>query len=293
MRPKSAETKSRWLCGILAFALLAFVLVINQVRPSVALAADEDEDITWTYKGEFPFITSVEITDEDGVSISDSSFNRDQEINIIFNFSIPNDADVQAGDYYTIDIPDGFEIVGNLEEQYLDETGDIKVTWELTDNVITIRFYQSLEILSNVSGHMSISCWFDKDSQLGQDGNNIVFEIAGHEFVVDVYYDEITDSTFAEVTKKGTYDQEARVITWTITVTPDSDNATLASVTVKDYYDTSILSYVSGSFEVDGVVIDDSQVTFTDTGFEYQFPTGTDPGVKVITFKTTVKDSYF
>ena len=250
-------------------------------------------DITWTNKGEFPFVTKVKISNENGVEIGEGSFDRNQKINLDFYFSIPNDAVVSAGDMYTIAIPDGFELVGNLSEQQLDETSGIDVTWELTDNVITIRFYQSLDILSNVSGYMSIGCWFDKDSQLGQDGQDITFVIAGQTYTIDVYYDEITDSQSADVVKKGTYNKETKEVTWTITVTPDNKNATLSGVTVKDYFDTSVLKYVQGSFRVNGSTIADSNVIFNTNGFEYKFPAETSPGAKTITYKTAVADGYF
>ena len=134
---------------------------------------------------------------------------------------------------FTITIPDGFELVGNIAESQLDEASGIDVTWELIDNVINIRFYQSLDTLSNVSGYMSIGCWFDKDTQMGQDGQDITFVIAGQIFTVDVYYDDITDAQSAQVTKEATYNSTNKEVTWTITVTPDSSNSTLKGVKVK------------------------------------------------------------
>ena len=265
----------------------------NESKPEQNQVLRVANDITWTNKGEFPFVTKVKISNENGVEIGEGSFDRNQKINLDFYFSIPNDAVVSAGDMYTIAIPDGFELVGNLSEQQLDETSGIDVTWELTDNVITIRFYQSLDILSNVSGYMSIGCWFDKDSQLGQDGQDITFVIAGQTYTVDVYYDEITDSQSADVVKKGTYNKETKEVTWTITVTPDNKNATLSGVTVKDYFDTSVLKYVQGSFKVNGSTIADSNVIFNTNGFEYKFPAETSPGAKTITYKTAVADGYF
>ncbi len=264
----------------------------EQVKTNSVLLDAEDE-ITWTDKGDFPFITKVSITNEDGTSIGDSSFDRNQKINLDFEFAIPNDASVAAGDKYTISIPEGFELIGNLSEKQLDETSGINVTWELTDNIITIRFYQSLENVSNVSGYMSIGCWFDKDSQLGQDGEDITFVIDGKTYTVDVYYDEITDATSADVTKSGSYNTGTKEITWTITVTPDSKNATLKNVTVKDSFDTSVLKYVAGSFAVSGSAVSDDDVRFNANGFEYTFPSETSPGAKTITYKTSVADSYF
>ena len=57
----------------------------------------EDETITWTNKGEFPYVTSVSITDSDGTSIGEDSFDRNQRINLDFYFSIPNDVYVFVG----------------------------------------------------------------------------------------------------------------------------------------------------------------------------------------------------
>ena len=252
-----------------------------------------ENEITWNDKGEFPFITEVKISDENGVDIGESSFDRNQKINLDFYFAIPNDAVVSVGDMYTIPIPEGFELVGNLPEQQLDEASGIDVTWQLTDNIITIRFYQSLDVISDVSGFMSIGCWFDKDSQLGQGGQDITFEIAGQTYTIDVYEDPITEAVSAEIVKQGTYDQSTKQVTWTLVVTPDSSNATLEGVTVRDYYDTSIMTFVSGSFTVNGQAIADDNVIFNADGFEYKFPDGTNPGTKTITYKTTLADSYY
>lgn len=268
-------------------------VVTNElVRPRM-LALDAGNEITWTDGGEFPYITKVQITDEKGNGIGDNTFDRDQGINLRFEFSIPNDVIIQSGEMYTIPIPEGFEIVNDLAEMQLDESSSINATWELKGNTITIRFYESLDAYSNVSGYMQIGCWFDKDSQLGQDGEDITFVIDGKTYTVDVYYDEITDAKSANVSKKGSYNQNTKEVTWTITVTPDSNNATLAGVTISDSYDTSILDYAEGSFTVNGTAIADSNVNFSETGFTYQFPTDTTHGTKTITFKTAVMDSYF
>ena len=197
------------------------------------------------------------------------------------------------GDMFTITIPDGFELVGNIAESQLDEASGIDVTWELIDNVINIRFYQSLDTLSNVSGYMSIGCWFDKDTQMGQDGQDITFVIAGQIFTVDVYYDDITDAQSAQVTKEATYNSTNKEVTWTITVTPDSSNSTLKGVKVEDQFDTNVLGYIEGSFTVDGASVTDDQLVFLQNGFEYTFPTDVSTGAKTITYKTKVKDSYF
>lgn len=268
--------------------------VTNELaRPMMLSALDAGDEITWIDGGEFPYITKVQITDENDNSISQATFDRNQEINLRFEFSIPNSVVVQAGEMYTIQIPEGFEIVNNLPEQQLDESSGINATWELKGNTITIRFYESLDAYSNVSGFMQIGCWFDKDSQLGQDGQDITFVIDGVKYTVEVYYDKIVDASSATVAKEASYNQGSKEVTWTIRVTPDSNNATLAGVTISDSYDASLLEYVAGTFAVNGQSVADENVSFSDSGFTYQFPTDTTAGTKTITYKTSVKDKYF
>ncbi len=250
---------------------------------------EKDGEISWTQKGEFPFVTEVRISDENGVPIANPSFDRDQKINLDFYFKIPNSEIVKMGDMFTIEIPKGFELVGNISEQEIGPAVD--ATWEVVDGVITIRFYESLDTLSNVSGYMSIGCWFEKDSQLGADGEDIVFEIAGNTFVVPVYKEDVPDCVTAKVEKNGTYDASKREVTWTIKVIPEPKNSILDGVLVKDTWD-SYLEYVPNTFKVDGSLISDSEIELIENGFEYTMTEGK-AGTKLITYKTYVKDFFY
>lgn len=105
------------------------------------------EPIEWTDKGDFPYITSVTITDENGNLSTDETFNKDGKVNINYYFAIPNDADISAGDMFTVPIPKELELVGNLSERMLDESSGINATWEVSDNKATIRMYEDFGIL--------------------------------------------------------------------------------------------------------------------------------------------------
>ena len=278
--------KGKKLFGV----LLCMLLLICQLQIPVSAVSLEDSEnngeITWTDKGEFPYVTDVSITDGNGNQISESTFDRDGNINILFSFAIPNSVDIKAGDYYTIKIPEGFDILDDIPARQLDPNSGIDMTWELTGNVITIRALSDLGVMSNVNGYISIGCWFAKDSQLGQDGKPIEFVINGEVFKVTVYYDELDKSTSAAVSKSGAYNAGTREITWTVKVTPDA-GSTLAGVTVKDVFDSTLQEYVEGSFSVNNK---SESVTVTNGSFSYTFPENTDVGEKTIQFKTRVTD---
>ena len=251
------------------------------------------EPIEWTDKGDFPYITSVTITDENGNLSTDETFNKDGKVNINYYFAIPNDADISAGDMFTVPIPKELELVGNLSERMLDESSGINATWEVSDNKATIRMYEDFGILSNVSGYMSIGCWFSKDMQIDEDNHTIVINIDGKDINIDIHVDEHADSSSAAVSKSGSVaNSTTGEVKWTVTVNPDKEDSTLEGIKVADTYDLTMQDYVPGSFKVDGVSVADSNVSFTSTGFEYTFPKGTTPGKKVITYNTKVTKDY-
>ena len=136
--------------------------------PETAMLLLEDEEtdlITFVNRGDFPFIEKVQITDENGVEISEKTFERDGKINIQFDFAIPNSIQLAKGDMYTVSIPEGFEIVDDISPRPFDEASGIDMTWELNSGIITIKNYQDFSTICNISGYMRIECWFSKDSQ--------------------------------------------------------------------------------------------------------------------------------
>ena len=251
------------------------------------------EPIEWHDKGEFPYITTVTITDENGNLSNEETFNKDGKVNINYYFAIPNDADISAGDMFTVPIPNELELVGNLSERMLDESSGVNATWEVKDNQITVRMYEDFGILSNISGYMSIGCWFSKDMQIDEDNHTIVINIDGEDIIIDIHVDEHADSNSAAVSKSGAVaNSTTGEVKWTVTVTPDKEDSTLEGIKVTDTYDLDMQDYIPGSFKVDGVSVADSNVSFTDTGFEYTFPKGTTPGKKVITYNTKATKDY-
>ena len=251
------------------------------------------EPIEWHDNGEFPYITSVTITDENGNLSNEETFNKDGKVNINYYFAIPNDADISAGDMFTVPIPNELELVGNLSERMLDESSGVNATWEVKDNQITVRMYEDFGILSNISGYMSIGCWFSKDMQIDEDNHTIVINIDGEDIIIDIHVDEHADSNSAAVSKSGAVaNSTTGEVKWTVTVTPDKEDSTLEGIKVTDAYDLDMQDYIPGSFKVDGVSVADSNVSFTDTGFEYTFPKGTTPGKKVITYNTKATIDY-
>ena len=66
---------------------------------------EEKEQVTYSDKGDFPYITSVYITDVSGNNPEEETFDKEGKISVHYNFSIPGGTGIKAGDVYTIGIP--------------------------------------------------------------------------------------------------------------------------------------------------------------------------------------------
>ena len=272
------------------------VLQLNQVAAYQGDVQEEQTNtLSWEDKGDFPYITKVELTDGNGNIISDENHvDPNNKIRIKYEFKIPNDVEIYAGDMYTISIPEGFELDGGLPETQLDKNGKYNVTWQLEKDIITIKFYEDLDKVSNIQGYIALDCWIDTDVIADGDGEKVDFIVNGERFQCDIYYDKYQKATNATVKKTGAYNASAKEITWTITVTPDKKDATLANITVKDIFTNSdYQEYVAGSTKISDVDISDAELKLTEKGFSYKFPEDITSGEKTIIYKTKPTDVFY
>ena len=247
-------------------------------------------DIIWTNKGEFPYLTGITIRDHNGNDSSVSAFNPNDGIAIRYEFAIPNNAVIEAGDTFIIPIQANiFQLLGNIEETQL---GDYTIAkYEVNNNAITIRFYEGLGNLSNVSGYIGLNCWFNSEFINNTQNTQVPFVIDNHTFNVEIYREEIENAETASVTKRASV-LNSNQIEWTITVAPNKSNATLAGIKVVDTWDKTLHDYIPETMKVDGRTISDSNITITNSGFEYVFPEGTTPGNKTITYRTRFTNEF-
>ncbi len=134
---------------------MALVIVVCQVLNIVPTMQASAMDIT----GDFPFITEVRLTDNDGNPINESSnpISKNEEVKLTYKFTIPNQGTVKNGDTYTLKIPKEIQIISILNFPITLDNGDTIANVKIeTDGNVTITFNEFAENNSNVSGFFFI-----------------------------------------------------------------------------------------------------------------------------------------
>ncbi|WP_346929592.1 collagen binding domain-containing protein, partial [Clostridium sp.] len=265
---------------------MAFVIVVCQVLNIVPTMQASAMDIT----SDFPFITEVRLTGNDGNPINESSnpISKNSEVKLTYRFTIPNHGTVKKGDTYTMKIPKEIQIISTLNFPITLDNGDTiaNVSIETNGNV-TITFTEFAENNSNVSGFFYINTQFDPDQIGGPSPVPITFEVGGNTppVVINVNFEqpEVPD---ASVVKKGNYDPSKNEITWEVTVNPEGVKVNDAEI-VDNIPEGQ--EFIPGSVTINGANADIANYSYdySNKKLTYNFPSVIDT-YQVITFKTKV-----
>ncbi|QSZ27715.1 Ig-like domain-containing protein [Aceticella autotrophica] len=228
------------------------------------------------------FITDVKITDANGNPLGDN-VDKSSEIHVYYNWAIPNNANINPGDTFNMQLPVQINIAAPIDFPINDNNGNKIADMHVgTDGSITITFSQYASEHSNVNGYFYIDCTF-KASEIGN--NNPVpinFYIPGIATPVTVYVN--FQQPNPTITKNGTYDPNTDEITWTITVNKEGVNVDNASI------DDTINSgqvFVNNSVQVNG---SPANYIYDDTNKKLTCNLGNIKTQQIITFKTSVHD---
>lgn len=265
---------------------MVLVIVVCQVLNIAPTMKASAMDIT----GEFPFITEVRLTGNDGNTINESSnpISINSEVKLTYKFTIPNQGTVKKGDTYTMKIPKEIQIISTLNFPITLDNGDTiaNVMIETNGNV-TITFTEFADNNSNVSGFFYIDTQFDPDQIGGPSPVPITFEVGGNTppVVINVNFEqpEVPD---ASVIKHGEYDPSTNEITWEVTVNPENVKVNNAQIMDKI---SEGQEFITDSVEINGVSADTANYNYDNASriLTYNFPEVID-GYQIIRFKTKV-----
>ncbi|MBC1210348.1 VaFE repeat-containing surface-anchored protein [Listeria booriae] len=144
--------------------MLLCVLVINQVSMQlIASAAGEKQ-----WGGEF--LTSTEILDSNGNPISDIPV--DSGFKVRYNWEIPNDIDVDAGDRMQVTLPAQLKTAQNVQMDFKDDNGVTVAVGQATSpgsQEYNVTFTNYPETHSDVAGYFEFYVRFSDDVVPGED----------------------------------------------------------------------------------------------------------------------------
>ncbi|WP_251861476.1 SpaA isopeptide-forming pilin-related protein [Clostridium sp. Marseille-Q2269] len=268
-------------------AIILLITLFFQFFSILPATKAKAQDITDQYQ----FITRVTLIGDDGKIINESSnpINKNSEVKLKYNFTIPNKGEIKKGDSYIIHIPKEIKVIRELKFSINADSGDTiaNVTID-TNGKVNIVFTEFDENNSNVSGYFYVNTQFDANKIGNSSPKAIEFDLGGNSspYVVNVNFQQ-PETPKASVKKEGSYNPSRNEITWKVTVNPENVNINNAQIV------DNILTgqeFIPGSVKVNGVNARTTDYNYTDKKLTYNFlsPIHTQ---QIVTFKTKVTDT--
>ncbi|WP_160669782.1 SpaA isopeptide-forming pilin-related protein [Clostridium sp. C8-1-8] len=267
--------KKRFLSFVVVIIfILQMIVPVNNVKAAT-------RDIT----GAFPLITDVKITDINGKELG-SNISKNSEIHINYTWSIPNDQTVNAGDYYTMQLPNEIKIATAIDQPMINpKDGSVVANIHVDTNgktKITFTSYPSGH--SDVLGGFSLDCHFNQ-SQIGNANPvKIDFTVPGLGVVTEGPFNfQQPDPT---IVKSGVYNSTNDEVTWTITV--NKEGVKLSNTVVTDNINSGQV-FVDGSVNINGTAaVSGTGYSYDNTSRKLTINMGEITTQQVITFKTSI-----
>ncbi len=202
--------------------MLLCVLVINQL--SMQLVASAAGGYNWGNQ----FVTSVQLTDGNGKPIESVPTNKNFKIR--YEFSIPNDIDVDEGDKMEVTLPKELQTAPNDLMYFNDSNREVVAIGQRTDpgdQQYTVTFTDYPERKSNVKGYFEFHVKFSNDITPG-DEIEIEFDLPEGTVVVPITPEEPSGGGSNPegpvqgdyIVKSGNYIQSEQMIRWTVYIIP-------------------------------------------------------------------------
>ncbi|MBC2330634.1 SpaA isopeptide-forming pilin-related protein [Listeria swaminathanii] len=255
-------------------------------------------------------IDDVQILDRDGKPIDsendpDRVVDSQEDIVVVYNWSIKDNQQVHAGDTVHIQIPKEFKIYTTVQgELVISDGGASCGEFEIaTDGMMTITFNDYVENHSISHGIVEVYTNFDLAELDDETPTTIVFPISendSEEFTIKIKPD-VTNA----FEKKGSTVQNAQIIDWEVKI--NQELATHNNASVEDFPGNSqeilfdsfevheMNMHIDGTYEIGDVVAPSeytvSKITNTSgqTGFRLTFKNPIDSAYQ-ITYQTEVTD---
>lgn len=191
-------------------------------------------------------LRSMKVTDENGEKFSEEKPpTRDDNIQIDFDWLLDNEAEIQAGDYYTYQLPDYFAVHQAIKNEPLkNETpgGESLGSFDVSlDGLMTITFNDKATAISERKGTIQIVTQLDVEQYIEE----IITEEEINEDGTTSGEIKVTIAQ-AEITKTGSIGTD-NIITWEIIINGNSRK--LSNVKVTDNLQAN-LEFLSTKCEV-------------------------------------------
>ena len=224
--------------------LLVFTILQTLLPFNIALA----EEVP------FQFFAQVSLTDGDGNPFT-GTVEQNEEVQIRYDYSIPDEYTVDTSKTYTLTIPNEIEITSAFSIDLYDYNEDPAVLIATvsvgTDNVISIDFTDNVNNkMYDRTGWFQMELSFDEDEITDQ--TEITFPLgAGATTVIQIAFEPDEQTVDVDLNKSGEYDKETNEITWQITVSPQTepDVRPISDLVVNDAIPSN-QEYITGSFEI-------------------------------------------
>ncbi|WP_234117677.1 SpaA isopeptide-forming pilin-related protein [Clostridium hydrogenum] len=260
--------------------IIAFIFQFLVPSPNVKAAGTDISNA-------FPLITDLNITDQNGNALG-NSIDKSSEIHINYTWSIPNEANINQGDFYTMQLPDQISIVAPIDQPLLDVNDNSSVVANMhidTNGKVTITFTSYASTHSDVHGGISVDCHFDKDNIGNINPVYINFEIPAKGTIQEGPFNFIQPNP--SISKSGNYNPTTDEITWTVTL--NQEGVKLNDATLDDLIGSG-QDFVDGSVLVNGSNPSDigASYTYDSSSKELALALGTITTQQVITYKTSI-----
>ncbi|MBM5608007.1 hypothetical protein D8X97_07000 [Listeria ivanovii] len=198
-----------------------------------AIAADEPQDVKDIFaslgysEADSTILTGMELTyfDEDGNPVDDPTVN--DYVHFKFTWAIPNDvgAEIQAGDYYTFELPDTVKITQN-QTIPLDPYANVEIS---TDGTVKFIFTDEVQTHSNVNGTLEFDTQLNPEDIDGPGEITIKIPFEDNIPPVDINVKPAVEST---IEKSGHFDKELNpdYIYWQVDINKSLDTVSNAVV---------------------------------------------------------------
>ncbi|MEK4106576.1 collagen binding domain-containing protein [Paenibacillus sp. FSL R10-2791] len=219
--------------------------------PQVKAAAIDDER---------NIITSVSMAvyGPDGITVTNSVYERDANVTLDYNWSLPKNHNYKQGDTFTFQLPEQFQLFNDFNGPLVSEDGDVG-SFEVRQisHEVIMTFNDYIETHDDVQGTLRLNTKFDKQQISGSTIQNILFPVSGGIQTVTVNFKPSVGST---IEKRGIAEGfNANQILWTVDVNKSLEAVGNAIVTDPIPSDLSLntpvtVSVYQLSIQLDGSV---------------------------------------
>jgi LPXTG-motif cell wall-anchored protein len=165
---------------IMLSCLLIFSLISFTINKQQIIAATD-------YGNQF--LNEVKLYDSNGNEIqSGQSVSPYENMQVVYDWSIPNDIKLQKGDTMTFSLPKELTISSNISFDVLDENGNVIGTAKAnpTTGEVVVTFTDYVENHENLKGNISIWTQWNKEEIKGEENIGLEFPINGDTINIEV-----------------------------------------------------------------------------------------------------------